>query len=265
MKLSDLRTWLFELIALVVPGAFALCLVFACFFDAHIGFRELTGQLHAVFCPFKENWLNVGLFFSITFTTGHLVQHLSVYALKYYAHYRKAPYRNCIDDIFSLASVREFLLPPETGLDIKAMPLSNNDVFMMTYPDTAPKTKRDTFIAISGFCGAMGVVSLLSIVPGLARAIRLAPFGNGRSLVASGITVAVSLGIAIMWFDRCSFFHDLADRVVVNYFLGTVGAEFRARQNAPSTYSKSSSDAQAEQSHADSENSDEAKINAESD
>lgn len=103
----------------------------------------------------------------------------------------------------------------------------------MAYPDMAPKTKRDTFIAISAFCGSLAVVSLLVAIVTLLHCLKVLWSTNRLLWLPTGAVVMLSCGTAILWLDRCSFFHDLADRVVVNYFLGTVGASVRAAKAAP--------------------------------
>jgi hypothetical protein len=234
MKLSDLRAWLFELIAVVIPGAFALMIVTAASKISPFDPKAMVTRIQDICFPFGQQWLNAGFFFSVTFTIGHMVQQLSVYLLQQYGKSRKAPYRNCIDDIFGLPSVREYLLPEASGLQVDQLPLSNNDFFMMAYPDIAPKTKRDTFIAISAFCGSLAVVSLLFAVATALYCLRLF-WSTDRLFWLPALTaVTLSCGTAVLWLDRCSFFHDLADRVVVNYFLGTVGGSVRAANATPS-------------------------------
>jgi hypothetical protein len=90
MKLSDLRAWLFELIAVVIPGAFAFILIVAANEAAPLDSKIVAARIQGICFPFSQQWLNAGCFFSIALTMGHMIQQLSVYLLQRYGRLRKS-------------------------------------------------------------------------------------------------------------------------------------------------------------------------------
>ena len=166
MKLSELHQWFFEVVGILVPGATALLLVLTFALNpSYFGSQLPTPvSLSTVLQPFASQLLSAVFLFAVTFAAGHLTQQLSVYLLQLHARVFRLSHQNLITEVFSNEAVKQFLVPQKSLLDTSLVHLTPNDYFMMIYPDLAGKTKRETFISISAFCGAMAIVTLIGLL-----------------------------------------------------------------------------------------------------
>ena len=228
MDLKELRQWFFEVIGILVPGAISLLLGLAFGHDpAAFGLSYPSGLYYVkALQPFSSDFLNIGLLLGLSYAVGHIVQQLSVYLLQMHSRFFASTRHSFIQQVFDSEAIRNFLIPQESQLE-SSIDLKANDYFMMVYPDLAQKTKRETFISISGFCGAMAVVSLAGVLfLGVAKVLQI----WRDSHMTSGsliVTIFTGLMLTVIWIQRCRYFHDMADRVVANYFLFQFGAYFR--------------------------------------
>ena len=66
MKLSDLRAWIFELIAVVIPGAFAFIILIGATTNPPTLDPQILVARIGPFCfPFKQQWATAGYFLSV--------------------------------------------------------------------------------------------------------------------------------------------------------------------------------------------------------
>jgi hypothetical protein len=229
MDFKELRQWFFEVVGILIPGGIGIFLALAFASDpTAFGLKHPIAEYYVrILQPFSSQLLNYSLVFSVTFASGHFIQQLSVYLLRLHAQMFGLRHQNLIDQVFGSDVVRNYLVPPESTLSATGVHLTANDYFMMVYPDLAGKTKRETFISIAAFCGAMAVVTLSGAC--LLVVSRVLQIWADTHASTASLTAAV-LGGALLtevWIGRCRYFHDLADRVVVNYFLLQFGSQFR--------------------------------------
>jgi hypothetical protein len=231
MKASDFRQWLFEIVAILLPGGIVLVIIaqFAAEPQAFIlRIRDL--QYVSQFPkPFDSALANTVAYLGLGFVAGHIVQQIAVYLMKIYTRIFRLSHRNLIDQIFSSPQIREYLIPSRSGLDCSGLGLKNYDYFMMIYPDMSPHTKRDTFIAISGFCGSMAVVTILLVLLIAASSVARTVAGKPALVLSLLISILIGSLITFLWIKRCTYFYDMADRMVVDYFLSKFGHHFRER------------------------------------
>jgi hypothetical protein len=109
---------------------------------------------------------------------------------------------------------------------------------MMVYPDVAPQTKRDTFVTIANFCGGMAVVMILSACLGMYSALATLIQQGLTSIFRTTLMELMILMIAYFLFRRSISFEELADCIVVNYFLNKYGANFRSLKQDETTKQK---------------------------
>ena len=235
MELKNLRDWIFELIAILLPGGFAFILV-SVFIINPIDFivnNPNWKHLDEVILPFTSQTLNIFFLISVSFVTGHLIQQISNYPVGAYLRVFRIKKKNFIAQVFALNEVRQYLIPPSSGFPVNELDLKEEDFFMMVYPDVAPHTKRDTFVTIANFCGGMATVSIL-----LAVFVAYSGFANvGRPTsipVVRVILVEILVCVAsYLLLKRSVSFQELADCIVVNYFLNKYGAYFRNLKATP--------------------------------
>jgi hypothetical protein len=229
MNLSEIRQWFFEVVGILIPG-FAAVVIIAAFGiePGDFGIRlpsphDLIGLLG----PPQSRVPNVTMLAVLAFIVGHLVQQLSVYLLRLHARAFRVRQRSLIPEVFGSTAVQEFLLPSASKFDPSEAGLTPNDYFMMVYPDVAPKTKRDTFVALAGFSGAMALVTLLTVALIVTAGIIRLATGAQLSIARALPCTIAGIGITQIWISRCTYFQSLADLVVVNYFLRSYGNNHR--------------------------------------
>ena len=234
----EIRQFFFEIIGILIPGAMAvLALLFFALSPSDFGFQFPDPKaIETLLQPFGSQVIN-GLFLvGILFVAGHLVQQLSVYLLQLHASTFRTRRRNLISEVFGQPEVQHFILPPESSFVAKSAVLTPNDYFMMIYPDLAPRTKRETFVSISGFCGSMAVVTILSVTLHCSSLVLRIRLNSGVPWCWSIFEIPIGLILTKIWIDRCRYFYEMADRVVVNYFLSSFGTHFRqgvSKDNKP--------------------------------
>lgn len=235
MDFADLRQWFFDIVGILVPGLSGTVVAVAFALEPkNFGTQFINAEAFATALqPFSSQILNASLLFAAAFISGHLIQQISVYLLQFYERFDKMPRADLTKEVFNSREVRQYLMPQESALKTSGVSLNHRDYFMMVYPDVATKTKRETFISICGFSGAMAVVTLVTVaLLGVSSLLSLW-LGLGFSFLRILVMVPVGLLITKIWIERSIHFHDMADRVVVNYFLSKLGAYFRQRDAAP--------------------------------
>jgi hypothetical protein len=225
VDLKNVKEFFFEITALVVPGALILVAALAFFTEPRRFPEEMffTASVAHNGAP-NPSLTSIAVFLAAAFSCGHVVQHVASITM------RRLNARNpqCHDDllaVFSHADVKEHLLP-----GLRDLPRTPTDYFMMAYPAAAPRTKRDTFIAVHNFCIGMAV-SLASVAALTFGSFLLSP---ARSRFwASAFTFTVALPSAALLMCRGAEFLRMADAIVVNSFLGLLGEERRRERDRP--------------------------------
>jgi len=151
MDLKNLRDWLFEVIAILLPGSIAFAIVIIFIFDPTgfiiriVDFQQIEGVL----LPFESQAVNIIFFFSISFILGHFIQQITNPLLNFYIKILGIKRRYMTNIVFESKEIQKFLLPKEVEFNGS---LNSFDYYLMVYTDVAPKTNRNTYISISDFC-----------------------------------------------------------------------------------------------------------------
>lgn len=218
-----MRQWFYEIVGILIPGGISVFIIVLWAHDPSRFVSEFPdlAAIEKAILPFGSGWLNAGLIVSACYSAGHLVQQLAIYLMGWHSRLFKLKHRNSIVETFKNTLVRT-KAAPFAALENLGLSLEPDDLFMMIYPDFAPKTKRDTFIGAAAFCGAMAVVTVLFILLSLAAGM-FAVFNHRSIAPRMWIPVlVVCIALTELWIQRARFFYEMADRIVVNYFLGHI-------------------------------------------
>lgn len=222
MELKSLRDWLFEVLAILLPGSLAVVVVVVFAMDPNRFIMNPADfqKIEQVLLPFGSQALDIIFFLSISFIVGHLVQQITNPLLSFYAKILRIKRRNRINSVFEIEEIRKYLLPKDSEISDT---MGSIDYFLMVYPDIAPKTKRDTFITVADFCG--GVVSLLTMITvffcfSIISSLVLRLY---FPVVTTIVTVFAFMLTIIIFVKRSVSYKEFADEIVVNYFLSKYG------------------------------------------
>jgi hypothetical protein len=223
VDLKEVRQWFYEIVGILIPGGISAFIVLLWAHDPTRFVSALPdlGAIEKTILPFGSGWLNAGLIVSACYSAGHLVQQLAIYLMEWHSRLFRLKQHNSIAETFKNTLIRT-KAAPFAALANLGLSLEPNDLFMMIYPDFAPKTKRDTFIGAAAFCGAMAVVTMLFVLLSLTAGM-LAVWDHLSIVPRIWIPVlALCMALTELWIQRARFYYDMADRIVVNYFLGHI-------------------------------------------